>query len=374
MPQDPVTFVLSLYPMRFRPISPVQRLGNAGGSSGAALWRYRAADGEMAIRAWPRQGPTLARLELIHKWLKELSEPDIVALPVPVAAADGRTVQQYDGIYWEVTRWLPGTPATERPPRAGCVESAFTALASLHRRLSAHGQPGTSPGLRLRIGELDNLAGSGLDRIAAALEQSPADAQAVMGKRWAMVARGIIPRLLPPLRDACRLQVTLQPCLRDARPEHFLYEAGRVSGLVDFGAMGIETVAADLARLIGEWFADDPSMRAQALAAYSEMRPLDASEIVLIDAFESAADVLIAGHWLTWHHLEHRRFDDPEAVARGIAAGCNGSSGVWNGSIRADLSTEQEPGTTNAQPCKGAIDRAGRVASADSVSSRCASS
>ena len=321
MLQDSASLVLSRYPLRVQPISRVRRLGNAGGSSGATLWQYRAADGEMALRAWPRHGPTLARLEMIHGRLGELSGLGLVPLPVPLPARDGRTVQHQDGLYWELAPWLPGTPALERPPAAGRVQSAFAALASVHRRLSGHGQRGASPGLRLGIRELEKLADGGLDVMVAALDRSQAEPQAVMGQRWVFLARATIPRLLPSLRDATRLQVTLQPCLRDVRPEHFLFEADRLSGLIDFGAMGIESVAADLARLIGEWFPDDYALRALALAAYQQVRPLDASEAALIAALEATGDLLIAGHWLSWHYLDHRHFDDACEVARGVARG-----------------------------------------------------
>ena len=79
----------------------------------------------------------------------------------------------------------------------------------------------------------------------------------------------------------------VQPCLRDARPEHFLFEGNRLSGLIDFGAMGFETVAADLARLLGEWLADYEPLRTEALAAYEQVRPLDPAEKALIAPFEA---------------------------------------------------------------------------------------
>lgn len=323
MLQDPVALVLLRYPSRFRPISPVRRLGNAGGASGATLWRYRAASGVMALRAWPRHGPTLARLEMIHGWLEELSGLAEVPVSLPVPAIDGRTVQAQAGLFWEIVPWLPGAPESERPPAAARVRCAFAALASVHRRLSGHGRRGVSSGLRLRIRELEELAEGGLDRMAAALGLSRTDALAGMGQRWISLVRATTPRLLPALRDLARLQVTLQPCLRDARPEHFLFEAesDRLSGLIDFGAMGIESVATDLARLMGDWLDDDDPLRASALAAYQQVRLLDASELALIAAMEATGDLLIAGHWLSWHYLERRRFDNAGQVARGIARG-----------------------------------------------------
>ena len=268
MLQDPVSLVLARYPLWIQPRAPAQRLGNAGGLSGARLWRFSAADGELVLRAWPRQGPTLANLELIHGWLREISGPGLVAIPVPLPASDGRTVQQVDGLLWEVAPWLPGHPVAERPPAAWQVESAFAALAELHLRLSRHEHQGVSPGLRRRVNELEELSKRGLDLMEAAFQGAPAAELSTMAQRWALLARAVIPRLLPSLRDAARLEITLQPCLRDARPEHFLFEARRLAGLVDFGAMGIETVAADLARLIGEWFPDDLSLLSLAIAAY----------------------------------------------------------------------------------------------------------
>jgi homoserine kinase type II len=85
--------------------------------------------------------------------------------------------------------------------------------------------------------------------------------------------------------------------------------------------MGIETVAADLARLMAEWFPDEELLRATALQAYEQIRPLDPSETALVTSFEAAADLLIAGHWVKWHFLDHRQFDDPVAVQQRIAWG-----------------------------------------------------
>ena len=85
--------------------------------------------------------------------------------------------------------------------------------------------------------------------------------------------------------------------------------------------MGIESVAADLARLVGEWLGGANSLRTCAISTYEKVRPLNASELALAAAFETAADLLIGGHWLRWHFLEHRRFEGPGAFAQGLARG-----------------------------------------------------
>src|SRR6185437_2387218 len=112
--------------------------------------------------------------------------------------------------------------------------------------------------------------------------------------------------------------VDRQPCLRDVRPDHLLFTGERLTGLVDYGAMGVDTVAVDLARLMAEWLGRDRALRAGALDAYASVRPIDAAETALIDAFERSSALLGGGHWVRWHFLEGREFEDPSAVVRGL--------------------------------------------------------
>ena len=85
--------------------------------------------------------------------------------------------------------------------------------------------------------------------------------------------------------------------------------------------MGVDCVVADLARLVGDWLEGDAAARAHALAAYERIRPLQPAEIPLLSAFESSADLLIGQRWLHWHYLDHRVFEDPLAVSKGLARG-----------------------------------------------------
>ncbi|HYH65864.1 MAG TPA: phosphotransferase, partial [Urbifossiella sp.] len=60
--------------------------------------------------------------------------------------------------------------------------------------------------------------------------------------------------------------VPLQPCLVDVWPEHVRFDGDRVVGLIDFGAVQTDHVAADLARLFGGF--PGPSSLPAAMAAY----------------------------------------------------------------------------------------------------------
>src|SRR3954454_11405698 len=85
-----LTTVLARYPAIVRPCRPPEALGNAGGWSGARLWRFGSGRGPLVARAWPPDGRSREALEQIHRWLAESAGMGFV--PAPVPALDGRTV------------------------------------------------------------------------------------------------------------------------------------------------------------------------------------------------------------------------------------------------------------------------------------------
>jgi Ser/Thr protein kinase RdoA (MazF antagonist) len=311
--------VLSRYPALDRPTSDPSPLGNAGGFSGARLWRFSSGRGTLGLRAWPVDGPDRSGLSTIHAWLSRSS--DLGFLPEPIPTLDGSTMVEAEGRLWELTPWMPGEADLDRPPASGRVRAMFTGLAAFHARLASMRSVGPSPGLAARIVELDRLLLGEFDALGRAMARVPGDPRSSMVRDWIDRARPRTPRLLGSLRIASTQIVPLQPCLRDARPDHFLFEGDRLTGLVDFGAMGRDAVAGDLARLLAEAIGPDRSARALALAAYEAIRPLDGAEIALVDDFERANALLGPGRWARWHFLERRTFDDPDAAARGLRRG-----------------------------------------------------
>ena len=59
-----------------------------------------------------------------------------------------------------------------------------------------------------------------------------------------------------------------------------------MSGLIDFGGMRADTVAGDIARLLGSLVADDADGWQTGLAAYDRRRPLSPDERRLVTAFD----------------------------------------------------------------------------------------
>jgi homoserine kinase type II len=220
-----------------------------------------------------------------------------------------------------MTPWLEGNAEAVHISSSDQARPVMHALADFHRSLQHHERTGPSPGLLFRIQELEALMKDGLDRLSSVIPPAPRDEFSEMARRWLGLGRLLIPASLPAIRDAAKLPLRLQPCIRDARPGHFLFDQGQVRGLIDFGAMGVESVACDLARLLGEWSGLSEVSRAETMACYEEQRPLNEPERAALHAFELVGDLLIGSHWITWRYLESRRFPDPRAFDQGLQKG-----------------------------------------------------
>ncbi len=320
-PEPDPTRVCERYPAWSRPLGRVEALGNAGGLSGARLWRFVNARGEHVLRGWPTPGPSREQLERVHGWLARASALDFI--PTPLAALDGRTIVEESGRLFEMSRWMPGR--TEPcPPRDDRLRAGFVALAAFHERLAEPVARAASPGIRKRRNEVDDLTLFRLDQVEGALAGCASASARALATRWLEAARRASRGVARALRNATLLETALQPCLRDARAEHLLFDdGGRVTGLVDFGAMGIDSIAADVARLLGEWLEPgDHERRALALDAYARVRRLELDELRLIEAFESANALLNGARWAGWLVDPDRpKFDREDAIETGLARG-----------------------------------------------------
>ena len=87
-----------------------------------------------------------------------------------------------------------------------------------------------------------------------------------------------MPALLAPWKNK---RLPQQPCLGDVWHDHILFEGDQVSGVIDFGGVRVDHVAADLGRLIGSLVGDDDAAWTAAMAAYRALRPLSWEEEAL---------------------------------------------------------------------------------------------
>jgi homoserine kinase type II len=321
--------VLLAYATDCRP-NTVEALGGAGGFSGAQIWRVTAPRGQLCLRRWPPEHPSQGRLQWIHRVLGHVSSRGFELLPLPIATATGRTFHEYDGCLWELTHWMPGEANYWREPHLEKLRAAMTALAVLHRAaedfpdtvrsITARRPTSPSPpsGIAERLAIARRLLNGGITELRRAVaghrHEFPALADQANELFVNVVSR--LPALETTLEEASQVAVPVQPCLRDIWHDHVLFLGNHVSGIVDVGSMRVESVAADVSRLLGSLCGNDEQGWTTGLDAYAAVRPLTAGENTLLRAFDQSQILLSGINWVEWVFVERRRFSDPEAVLR----------------------------------------------------------
>jgi homoserine kinase type II len=110
----------------------------------------------------------------------------------------------------------------------------------------------------------------------------------------------------------------LHPCVRDLRGAHVLFEADRVSGIIDYGATAVDHPAVDLARLLGDLAGDNEALFEIGLNTYRSARgPFDAPDAFVYLLAHTGAVCSVLG-WLVRLVVRRENPADPAAVAERI--------------------------------------------------------
>ena len=307
-------------------VTRVESLGGHGGFSGATLWRLTTDSGELCLRRWPQQHPSREHLLWIHGVLRSVRNLGLRIVPNYYQTSAGQTIVTNDGQLWELSDWLPGKAANSLDVTQQQLEAGMQALAQFHLATAKTNQQpttGRSPAITWRWERFQQLTGDGIDRLAAASAGNatlPSDTvnELITG------FRELAPRAEETLARAATLDTPLQPCLRDIWYEHVLFapenEGHRVTGLVDFGAMRIESVAIDVARLLGSYTGGDQARWSPGQSAYEAIRPLSEAERQLAVAVDLANGLMAGLQWIEWIYVDGRQFADIPGVTRRLEA------------------------------------------------------
>jgi Ser/Thr protein kinase RdoA (MazF antagonist) len=319
-----IDHVLAVYPPDWWP-RHVESLGSAGGFSGARFWRLETPRGLLCLRRWPAEHPSRERLSVIHAVLDHVHTRGFTKIPVPIRTLADESCCAIDGHLWELTDWLPGAADYLANPKPAKLEAAMSALARWHLAAAdfprTDGRPGPSPGIASRLRHLNQLRPSVLAKLSIDVE-----IKAAQNPEWSKLV-GLANRLIAghfsvesavraKLGLATSVRVSFQPCIRDIWSDHVLFEGDRVSGIIDFGAMRMETVAGDVARLLGSLAGDDLLAWQHGLAAYQAIRPLSDDEAALVSVFDESTMLLAGFNWLEWIVIAQRQFENPPEVIR----------------------------------------------------------
>ncbi|MCC7420579.1 MAG: phosphotransferase [Planctomycetaceae bacterium] len=347
-----------------------------GGFSGAGVWRIESRAGSFALRAWPSNGIPEARIHGLHRLLKHLAGAGIKTVAVPRPARNGATLVSSDGRLWQLEPWMPGSADFHRNPSRARLASAMCALADWHRAAATWApEPAedswfvsetsaVSPAVHSRCREIHEWMAGSLDRlkhrVVASLTETPiesplaiashsgklwtpcsTDHHARIGARLPALALQIIadfaraaPRVRDELERLSTVRFRLQPCLRDIWHDHVLWTGDDVTGLIDPSAARSESVAADLARLLGSLVGDDADAWLAGFNAYRQAAEFSDREWELCRALDRSGVLLSPMTWLNRRYFAGRNLEaEPEVIerleaqARRLRALAEGSAG-----------------------------------------------
>jgi len=288
------------------------------GLSGARIWRGLGAAGETCLRRWPEGAMTDHRLMEIHRCMQTAVMAQCPFVPSLFLTNQGKSYVKVGNDFWEMSRWMPGKANYREQPSVTKLESAANALAQLHlawRDLNplsvATGftRVVVAPAVRDRVVRLQKLD----DRVCASLQRGVARYERASWYGDAVQIMALIPVLRPVLLQelavAAKTAVRCQYILRDVWYDHVLFEEQSCSGLIDYGALRIDTVSTDLCRMLGSLTGVGPGeLWAPATEAYRKTAPLSDEEIGLFRPLYRSSALLSGAQWLDWLAVEDREF------------------------------------------------------------------
>lgn len=302
----------------------LQALGNHGGFSGARLWRVTTFCGTFCLKLWPLPTTkvTFWSLRRIHQLTHLASCFDFVPRILSPRSLGTYVLDQRSERCWDLSTWLPGRADFHHYPTLARLQAALTGMARLHQVWATEAEVVPAercPAVTRRVMRLAEA-----DQVDRRIEERLPLAAGSILRSWAQRAWEQFRRWLVPAQKALQTwtdrHVPLQFCLCDIWHDHVLFEGNQLTGIVDYGSVRFDNVAADLARLLGSLVGDDAAMRAAALEAYEAHRPLRADERELVSVLDWTGVVVGASNWLRWLYVDNRHFEDEAGVVKRLSA------------------------------------------------------
>jgi homoserine kinase type II len=294
--------------------------------SGAQFWRITTQRGVLALRRWPTEHPTPQRLQFIHSVLQHAARSTITFIPVPIRTTVGESFIRHSGHLWELAPWMPGIADYERSPSAHRLRAALQTLAQFHAAVAnfnlaglaaSQRLAGSTPAITKRLARLHDLSHGGHQQLVRAINAGVWPDLVPVARQFLAALPDILPRAVAQLEPLLTVTLPQQACLRDIWHDHVLFTGNQVTGIIDFGALDIDTPATDIARLLGSLAGDDRTGWQIGLDAYCEIRPLSPDERSAVHALDKSGTLLAGCNWIRWIYVEGREFENrPQIIDR----------------------------------------------------------
>ncbi|MBT7257018.1 MAG: phosphotransferase, partial [Planctomycetaceae bacterium] len=232
----------------------------------------------------------------------------------PIQTVHGEPLCRVDNTHWELSLWMPGAPIAETEINDGQLRAAARTLAEFHNTTnSLSQQQRASPAVDFRCNMIDRLWSTQLKQLKSTRDVSgvvDSGIKKVLLDQFQYQAHALRQQL-ELLRSTPVLQI---PIFGDIWSDHVLFNNDEVSGIVDFGAMKIESPCLDIARLFGSYADFSSEALRRGVSYYGEFRGLNDLDHSLIELYDRAYVILAGVQWLIWIEREQRFFLDNEAV------------------------------------------------------------
>lgn len=305
-------------------IVPIQAepLGNAGGFSGASIWRITSSlDQRYCLKRWPVSFRDRQRLDWIHRvqiFAAANGCPEIVK---PLQTTSAATVIDQHDSFWELTPWIESTTTLQENANDESIESTLTVVAKFHQATARyHFNFAKSTNATTVVDKLGSLESS-LSDIAQRIPANSVYLTRQEFERFRRQASVVSSQLLSELQRLAANMFPVQPVIRDLRAEHIFMNRHSVEAVIDFGAMQIDSAACDLSRLFSSLEIFDVESLRGLYERYSKVRYMGIAPVAqtqleqdLLVQLVRATPVASVTNWLSWLFLEQREFESPQEI------------------------------------------------------------
>ncbi len=310
---------------------------NCAAQTTALVGAGPAANSRWCLRSWPIAEPGSQRLRWIHRQAWAAAQRcSFILAPVFLKQVSGTFVER-EGRLWHVEPWANGDNDFHHQPdevRLARIASVMHRLAQLHQCWlgvpsdassvffepsdafgCAYASVGPSPGLENRMQHLNEMVVDhrGIFQQSKEFWRTTDARRSGSDKAWCSLIDRIEQHWHANLTN-CRTQLEQRhgwkfpvgPILADVWSDHLFFVDDRLSSIIDYGAMRVDTAAADLSRCLSSLCGRNINEHRDALQEYEAVRPLTESERAAIQVFDDSSRLLGPMHWLRWLFVERR--------------------------------------------------------------------